>query len=284
MLLNCEHYTPCIQCQQNRALNEDQLCEQCVKPVKGKAAAPPPVEPAIAEHPATSQEVSPVNFRAIVTPPGVPHPNYTEQQRDYYKTNWENYVGYFRDPSAYPLIHHMIMMEIELMAVANEKVYLMQLDGDNDPRLKALEQRETKLISNMELLRRSLPEKEAQEMTDDEKSIAAILERYTQLKKSRYQGGVSRIMSPHAIALAPVLPHKLNLGEILRRLGYKAISVEEALDKVTDPQKLPRNPIELAEFLGMFVRERVVAAEDEDELPELPEGLINDEDSLSTEQ
>lgn len=275
----CEHYTPCPQCNNNRRLNDHGICAICEKANE----EPEEVESFYVE--AVKQDTPKLDIsnkkdlvdspkNRTVTFPGKAHPDYNEQEREYYDTNWMQYKDYFRDPSAYPLIHKLLMLEIELNTLSNTIVFYRNKEGLED-KVSKMEDREKRLLESIKIIRNQLPEKEAQELTDDEKSIAMICDRFTKFRKTRYQGGVSRILSPQAIALAPVLQFKVNPHDLIRRLGYTAKDIDSVMDILIKLSELPRDPIELVEFFGMPVKEKVAPNEYDTE-PNGPE-VMEDE-------
>lgn len=277
-IMKCPYFTPCQKCNKNKELDEDNVCEDCRKPAKKPGNKPFPVPEMLAVETEISADLkqdlnaldehlqdralSRGNFSQVVTPPGVPHPDFSDQEKEYYKMRWEEYHGYFRDPSAYPLCHNLIYVEIELNWLSNAIVFLRSNEEDAG-KIKELERRQSALYANMRIIREQLPTKESQELTDDEKSMSAILEKWTKLKQSRHIAGVSRILSPGAIALAPVLPFKISPRDILAKLGFKTVQIEAALQRVMDGRELPTDAIAVAEALGMIVRDRVTIKLDE---------------------
>lgn len=258
--LSCEHYTPCAKCGKNAPLYKDKKCSACSKEKEASKVAPP--EPYTEVSAANLPDVaSRFNGNAIereisFTVPGQCPPEYNDEERAYYENQWEEYQGYFRDPSAYPIVHSIILMEIELSHI-NTRI----INSGSEDAIVNLEKRRLKLVETMDRLRRSLPERESLELSDDEKAIAAIYERYAEERLRRRIGGVSRVLTPEAIALAPRLPYKLNLSSILLKLGYRAIDIEAALQLVIPPDQLPKDPVLLLEALGIFLREKVVPLE-----------------------
>lgn len=283
-LMRCPHFTPCQGCNKNKDLDDNKLCDECRKPAR--AAPPTRVIHPVQEEEAISEDlkadlnsleetledrlVSRGNFSKVVTPPGVPHPEFSAQEKEYYKMRWEEYHGYFRDPSAYPLCHNLIYIEIELNWLSNAIIF-MRMDEADAGKVRDLERRQTALYTGMKLIRDQLPTKESQELTDDEKSMAMILEKHTKLRETRYNGGVSRLLSPGALALAPVLPFKVDPRDVLTKLGYKIVEIEEAIERIVDGRSLPRDPVAIAEALGMIIRDRITPVAKEEDLPESDE-------------
>ena len=51
--------------------------------------------------------------------------------------------------------------------------------------------------------------------------MAMVYQAYCEEKELMSKGGVSRVLSQEAIALAPVLPFDVDINELLTSLGYK---------------------------------------------------------------
>lgn len=251
----CEFYSPCAGCNMNKNLNDEHLCSECASVTSLKP----------------SRKVTDVNSKSIqssllekgtailpgkessVSFPGIPHKDYTDDERRYYTEQWSQYSGFYRDPSAYTICHHLIMLEIELGNVTGK---LVTLRADSSfSAIKEFEDRQARIIANIKSLRAQLPEKDAASLTDDEKAMASILEKYTEQKKYRYKGGVSRILSNEAIALAPVLHFKIDARKLLEKLGYQIEDIEKAVDRMAKSEELPSDIMEIVEFFGMPVRE-----------------------------
>jgi len=192
-----------------------------------------------------------------ITLPGVPPDHYTAAEKEYYQQHWEMYKGYYRDPTCYTIVHNLILLEVELNFVTGWLNQARQgFDKNNEFRRKAI-------IDSMDKLRGQLPQKEMQEMTDDEKSLAMIYERYCKEKKLRYVGGVSRMISPEAIALAPVMPFKMDLFGILKKMGYSPVEIQQAIPRFYETEEIPQDPNKMLEWLGFFLKEQYAMQESE---------------------
>lgn len=261
--MRCEDYTPCAKCGKNVPVYKDKKCAACSKDPKAEQT-----DESQELHSSSLPPISSGKFsngtqiperKFSVTVPGQPPPEYNDEERSYYVSQWSEYQGYFRDPSAYPICHAIILSEIEMNHV--NTMLIQSRMSDDDSMLKALEQRQSRVIDNLKKMREQLPKKEALEFSEDEKAIAAIYERYCGERLRRHAGGVSRVLSPEAIALAPALHFRVDVAEILSRLGYDTISIQRAIELVYKSDELPKDPILLLEAMGIMIREKVVEIE-----------------------
>lgn len=190
-------------------------------------------------------------FQVPITFPGTPPQNLTSVEKEYYLQMWEEYKGHYRDPTVYSILHHIILLQIELNLVSGF-LHSARMDaiGNRD-----LEDRRTRLIDNLKKLRDQLPQKEMDELSDDDKSMALILERYKEQKAMRYVGGVSRMLSPEACALAPALHFKIDVASLLKSMNYQVVDIEQAMEKFVKTQEMPNTPEKMLEFLGFFLKE-----------------------------
>lgn len=291
--LECEHYTPCVKCGKNRNVDSKGRCDHCQRKKKEKTVVrtadggykevedDSPNDPRFA-----MKGISTVNINeddsgetsdgyVDITPPGVPPVKYSDAEKDYYRRQWEQYEGFYRDPTAYAVIHQIIILEIELNWTV---CYMIGKRGEYQ---KDLESQRNSIITNLQKLRGQLPEKEANELTDDEKSLAMIYDAYIKERQAREKGGVRRIFTQDAVALAPVLPFQLNLQSLLERSGYRTVEAIEAAEKFADSfseNGIPESPEDIAEFFGFPIREEyaqpvgtTVVIDSEDDIDE--EGL-----------
>lgn len=271
--LECPEYKPCKKCGMNRDLDGNGLCKvSCsrkkieqvlVRNAEGKAEL-------VADVPPTNWQLGDGTGRAItptggataggidikITLPGTAPDHYTQAEKDFYNEHWEMYKGYYRDPTCYTIVHNLILLEVELNFVTG---WLNQARTGFD---KTNEARRSAIINSMDKLRGQLPQKEMQEMTDDEKSLAMIYDRYLSEKKLRYVSGVSRMISPEAIALAPVMPFKMDLFAILKRMGYTPMDIMQALEKCYDTDEIPQDPGKMLEWMGIFLKEQYAMTEE----------------------
>jgi hypothetical protein len=266
--LECEHYTPCKKCGANRPLTGTHLCASCSAAdgsavVRGDANEPDKVVPARRGRPITLKAEAEENDGSVqelgieITLPGTPPSNYSDAEKAYYDSHWDQYKGYYRDPTAYAVLHNLIILEIELNWATG---YLIQHRAQPDANIE--KQRNT-IIANMEMLRKQLPAREAQDLSDDEKSLAMIYDRYIEEKKKSCVSGVSRILSPEAVALAPAMHFPVNAEKLLQRLGCKMVDVNSAVEKIIADHHIPSSPESLLEFLGFFLKEKYALPFDE---------------------
>lgn len=302
--IRCDKYTPCTRCGNNKVLGEDGMCTSCTR-TKGGTIQITDAEGSIVEipeqvvknfrlkddldKPALAPQISQtvqleeaiIKARKIsVSMPGTPPSEYSDQEKDYYLSQWGEYEGYYRDPTAKVILHNIIILEIELNFVVS---FIIQSRGSD---VTALEQQRTRLIKNLEGLRNQLPDKEALDMSDDEKSLAMILERYCEVNKLRAVGKVSRVISPAALALAPALTFPINPAEILARLGYKQVDIIQACESIM-PTDLLSDPKKTLEWFGFFLEEKyampfteVVNIDDEVEIPDIEEATVAADEAI----
>lgn len=261
--MECEHFTPCKNCGHNYVLGPNFKCGNCnsrnqklVKSESGETATTDakhnsPVFIA-SDEPSNSPDVSIGNNEQTerelsITKPGVPPPEFDAGEKDYYLSQWNEYKGFYVDPTAWPTVHQLILLEIELLWLGNE---LVKKRGES----KADLERQRKLIiDSMESLRKQLPAKEAQAMSDEEAALAFIYETYLEEKgKKEFKVGdtvIRRVFSPAAVALAPVLPIPVNLSDLLTRLGWRTVDQMEVLDSMLE-LPVSEDPKKFANYYG----------------------------------
>jgi hypothetical protein len=295
--MECEHYTPCKQCKNNRILDGNGLCNVCVaeaRSPKKKAEGSRPIvqlgsDGQLEETTADLQtaldndeidESQARTRRLSISPPGIPPAEYSESEKEIYNGKWAEYQGFYRDPTAKSIIHSIITIEIELSWVINEMIHVR---GNPD---KGLEQQRSRLIRNLSELHGQLPKKEAIDESDDEKFLSMVYEKYTEELSQRKLGRVSRLLTPEAIALAPVLVFPIDPQELLTDLGYKTVDAAQACSHIL-LDDLPKQPEKVLEFFGFFLQEKYalpitdMVVEDEEE--PLPAVANPAELSLSTD-
>jgi hypothetical protein len=258
ILIKCPYYKLCSLCGNNRKLNDRGLCIDCSGESKvGQNAIPSQARKAAAKAVSTGETNITreengvlVAHSVSITEPGVPPPELQGREVTYYQKRWSEYKGYYRNPAAYFICHMMILEEINL-AFMNSR--MLETRGELQQQYASERQRS---ITVLKLLKEQLPEREMEEVMDDEKAIASIYETYLQEKQIRYMGGVARLLSPGAIALAPSLTFPLDPRELLTRCGFDIVDIEQALEKIDyQPIAKERTPEEVLEFLGFFLKE-----------------------------
>lgn len=275
----CGHYTPCPVCKQNKALLPDGMCVVCGRDrtrkaqIYGRDTLKEEVQVNI--HSEEPQDTPTLKQHPLAIP-GQPPSSFTEEEKKYYLYRWKDYEGYYRDPASYVICHNMIIEEMNLSWIQSD---IFSRKGEA---LADLEKRKSVSIDNLNKLKNQLPEKESQELSDDEKSLGMIHELYLSENKLRSYGKYRRMLSPEAIALCPQLPFPIDPIKLLANLGY---SIEEAetvaarfLDYKTKEQV---DPQDILEFFGFKLKERYAI----DGKYDAPVAYTNDEDiSLYNEE
>ena len=269
--LECEEYKPCPGCKMNRTLHEHNnqtLCKQCHatseklanKLLKEKTAAITAGQQTIST--GTNSEGTDAAFgipsptpksRVVdMTPPGVPPPQLTDGERKYYEQRWLEFKGYYRNPAAYFVCHTMILEEIHLTYL-NQK----QIECRGEMQAAIANERSASL-GMLSLLNKQLPEKESEDVADDEKSIGMIYQRYIELKGKRTLKGVSRVFTDEALALAPSMTFPIDPVDLLERCGYKIVDPKTILDHITFDDKIAgsKTQKEILEFFGFRLDEK----------------------------
>lgn len=304
--MGCDIYTPCKKCSNNRNLDSDGLCSSCTRRADGVVTLTDAEgqileipessvknfllneelkKPAVSslDLPQINLEEATIQPRKIkISMPGTPPSGYSDDEREYYLAQWSEYQGFYRDPTARVIVHNIIILEIELNFTVN---FITEKRGSD---VSILEKQRTRLIDNLKELRNQLPEKEANDMSDDEKSLAMIYDRYCEEKKLMAVGKVSRMVTPEALALAPVLTFPLNPQELLVRLGYRQIDAIQACESIVQAD-LPSNPKKMLEFFGFFLEEKFAmpfnesqsALEEDQELPDLEEATAAADEAIA---
>jgi hypothetical protein len=262
----CDHYTPCTRCELNRHLDANGLCNVCVKEERGVQATKKGEKPFVqlgtdgSLHETTEdlqkalddEEISPEQAqtrRLSISPPGIPPSEYSENEKEIYLTQWSEYQGYYRDPTAKSIVHSIIIIEIELNWVINEMIHT------RGKPTKELEQQRARLIKNLSELHGQLPKREAIEESDDDKFLSMVYEKYTEEMEGRKLGKVHRLLSPEAIALAPALAFPVDPNELLTKLSYRQVDANEACSHIL-LDDLPKEPTKVLEFFGFFLSEK----------------------------
>jgi hypothetical protein len=265
--LKCEDYTPCSKCKRNLPLDSTGKCQFCIPQPKPEMESVKKLSDVITKEQAEILETSSLlsdgeafakaeeTRRFEITFPGTAPSQYSNSERLYYENQWKEYVGYYRDPTSYAICHQIILLEVELLWIAQFQ------HSRREKIIKELEQKQERLINNLRTLRQQLPEKEAQDLSDDEKSLGMIYERYVKEIKARRVGKLSRILTPEAYVLADSLHYKVNTFGLLQRLGYKPVEASDAVDKFFQPADLPTDPKDFLNFMGFHLKEKFAAPE-----------------------
>lgn len=254
--LQCEAYTPCKKCSKNRKLILG-LCEHCAglqdEQYEAPLTEPQPITSTRPElRSGDSEDAMPREEidRSIVIP-GTPPNSLSTAARNYYIASWSEYSGYYREPTARMTVHQIIITEILTQQITTR---LMNASGDARD---ALQKQLSGLIKTLGELKDQLPAKEANQASDDDKALGAIYERYLKERGAIRHGGITRVFEDSTIALAPVLPFKVDLQEILLRLGYSVVDVDQAMQKLCASGDLPSDPIAIAKFFAFPIDQQL---------------------------
>lgn len=249
--IKCADYIICPKCKRNKTIPEGrEFCYECLGISKSAE-----IKRRVAElsngNVSMSSGVS--GIRVVdgkITPPGTPPPGLNEDEILYYKSRWDDYKGYYRDPSAYFVCHLIILEEINITHLT-DRLLATQLERQAD-----IAKAHHTCVNTMKLLKDQLPDREAEEEMDDDKTIAAIYDDYCKEKKVRSIGGVSRLLSPEALALAPQLLFKIDPRTLLKRCGYKEIDIESVVEFINEiPEESKPSPEALLEFFGFKLKD-----------------------------
>lgn len=250
--LKCEYYTPCSKCSKNRKLTEIGKCNVCsgISPQDSARLRNEAIKERKESIELGRVPIAGVTINTKITSPGTPPQGLNSGQVEYYKSRWNDYKGYYRDPSAYFVCHLIILEEINISSLT-DKMLETALERRAD-----IGRSVTASISTMKMLKDQLPDREAEEEMDENKTIAAIYDAWLQEKKFRTKSGVSRILSPEAIALAPELTFKIDPHKLLERCGFKEIQIENAIDLIEQiPEDIQDSPESILEFFGFKLRD-----------------------------
>jgi len=255
--IKCPIFEPCPNCHNNRTLHEVdgvKLCKKCFE------LSPNLLKKLMAQREA---EISSGNLTMppaggagsprIITMslPGIAPDGLEPYEKDYYNKRWEQYEGHYRNPSAYFTCHAIILEEIRANYLLRKRIDLRG-EAEAENRVEY-----TSCMATLDVLTKRLPEKEAEDVMDDEKTLAVIYEKYSKETAKRRTAGVSRIFTNEAIVLDPALDFPVNPRAILERLGYKIASFTELLEKIVldGDIKKKMGPKELLEFFGFRLDE-----------------------------
>lgn len=266
--LRCKEYTPCQGCGANLEMQNGSICAQCrlgTKPpepeLEAKTKKPKKENLPVGELPTLTEDefiegsIDSVIATAEISTPGLPPVGLNVNQAEYYNRRWEEFTGYYRDPAAYFTVHMMILQELAIGSTTS-KIIRLEGDYENDKLLDKLNKKKIELVKMLTELKKQLPEREAREQSDDEKSISGIYESYVKEKGLRAIGKVSRVLTADAEALNTQMVFKLNLRQLFERLGYKTVDIEEVFDRYKVDIVNNFTPAQLLEFLGYPLNER----------------------------
>lgn len=182
--------------------------------------------------------------------PGIPPEDLEEHEVDYYNKRWSDYQGYYRNPAAYYNCHQLILLEIH-------SSYLnKQLIVSRGELQKELSRNLQVTITLRKTVQDQLPDKEAEDIMDDEKSLAMIYENYKKEKQLRSLGPVSRVFRKDTVAIAPYITFPLDPKQLLLNCGFKVVDVEKVLEKIKEIPKEDRTPEEILKFFGFELEEK----------------------------
>ncbi len=288
--LECEFYIPCKRCGVNMNLNQDGICKVCEKNKDKNKPTSDEISERLSdeissileqeedEHKDYSEEhldgimdkmalssrkkktrntVSGKKARTVkVTMPGTAPPEYSKEEMDYYLKQWNEYSGFYSDPTVFPIVHNLIILEIELNYVTQQ---ILDVKGEYK---RDVLTRRTQLIKDIGELRKHLPVEEASRMSEEETALSMIYDKYLNESRRRNSGDVKRIFDTPTIALAPVLHFKPDLSDLIARCGYQ---VEDAISLITRLKDLPEDPMELAKMFNFPVDEEFAKSDSEQE-------------------
>lgn len=279
----CPEYTPCPECTNNRILDPQfHICGPCLT-AKRDPSSKVNKSPRIVfkkkkkEYEAlaiggtdvkqAADELYHVKRQYKICRPGTAPSELNDDERDYYMQRWDEYQVYYRDPTASALIHFIILEEIDMHRI---QTMILGTQGEANVTWQKMKAYTMKMLK---ALKDDLPDKEARKETDDETSLSVIYQRYEEEKRLRGDGRVRQIFSAGAIALAPELPHKIDLRKVLSRAGYATEEIEAALEKyITD---FGSTPDEILKNLGFKLKERYAMPYDPNK--ELEDAMANNE-------
>ncbi len=249
--LKCPKYTPCKKCGLNKACSECfgrdlthlHLCKDCNPTVTAEVREKmKQVDNGNLTMPTGTAGRKP-------TVPGTPPDGLTEEEKDYYLTRWAEYRGYYRNPAAFQVCHAIILEEIVFSSIV---ALLMESRGDYN---KSLEHRKSVCIEALKKLKDQLPEKEADDISDDDRWLSGIYDLFIQEKGLKTRGKVSRIFSKEAVALSQNMPFPSDCDDMSRSCGFTVVELEEAMKRYDMPTHI-KNADDLLEFLGFHLRKK----------------------------
>lgn len=205
-----------------------------------------------------SSVVSTGKKRRSITRPGVPPTELESHEKEYYLYRWEEYEGYYRDPVAYVTCHYLILEEIKLSYIMSD---LLEKRGEA---LADKEKEKSHIYDSIRKLKDQLPEKESERMSDDQLALGMVYDKYCEVNKITRSSGVIRVLSSEAVALAPVLPFKLDAERMLRLCGFSLVEAQDAAQQIFDANDVDKSALSVLEFLGFKLKEKYAMPFDSD--------------------
>lgn len=278
--IRCEHYTPCKKCGKNVTTVKG-LCRDCTEDIVSENNTDDidiDIE-SIAfgnEDSDTGIDISrdvdvsdngkeDILGNISIGMPGTCPDSYNEECKKYYASQWVQYIGFYRDPTVYSMLHILIILEIEL-----NQIIAMQASVRAEAGI-ALEKKRESLIKSINDIRKNLPTADAGRLSDGELALSSIYNRYASIVSQNTNGRLRRVLSTEVIALAPVLHYPVDLSELLSHMGYEIADIKKICDFI---DQIPKSPYDFAKFMGYPIDKETVA----DELGEDVEFIIDDED------
>lgn len=275
----CKDYQPCPGCGMNRTLhdsiNKGTLCKICLKTSKiGIQTEIKETAEAISNGASVSTGNMGVKVRGLhsLSIPGVAPDDLEDEEKEYYDKRWAEYHGYYRNPAAYYNCHQLILLEIH-------SSYLNRsLIGSRGELQKDLSRDLQVTIALRKMVQDQLPDKEAEDVMDDEKSLAMIYDTYRKEKGLRSLGPVSRVFRRDTVAIAPYLEFPLDPRVLLTNCGFKVVEVDKVVERIKDIPLEGKTPEEVLKFFGFELDEKYAMPTNTQDLDDFdPEELFGDE-------
>lgn len=246
--IKCQHLTVCSACGMNKYSEDTSnpaktLCNECYadqNPTQKVRVA--------AKRESAKSGVS--EFESSVMIPGEAPDGLTTKEKSFYDKRWAEYDGYFRDPAAYAVVHHMILEELNLNFIQSK---IISMRGA--PISEEFTKQKENSIKSLESLKKQLPQKEAREESDEEKALCNVYVKYKEEIGKSVHRGIRRVLTDEAVALAPELFFKFDPKKLLERCGFTVTNVDEVLEKFYMPEEIGKTPEEVLLFLGFKLKE-----------------------------
>jgi len=281
--IQCEHYTPCRKCGKNLTTIKG-LCRTCSEEIQhvnedvgdvdeigidiesiSTAFGNDSNEESIINDVDISSETGESLLSNIsIGMPGTCPNSYSDECKKYYAAQWDQYIGFYRDPTVYSMLHILIILEIEL-----NQIIAMQASVRAEASL-SLEKKRESLIKSINDIRKNLPAADAGRLSDGELALSSIYNKYASIVSQNTNGRLRRVLSTEVIALAPVLHYAIDLKELLTCMGYKIADIKNICDYI---DQIPSSPYDFAKFIGYPIDKETVA----EELGEEIEFVIDDD-------